>query len=518
MSKKAHKRSGMLGTIYNMLPGINDDYAAKLVYTLENKKSISQLQQDIADIAAQLSSDSAMTDTIAAKILLDEMTVRAALRALRIYNNATSITELCTALETPEKDMQLLLNVYASFCSRMYFDQMFAEALKDIQHSDMEDAQKASVAIDRLLQYAAQTVEAREKRQKQNKKDILKTADKYALSVKLTAELLQIYTQPATISFKEEFHSIFKELTPLNPLETLNASLTARVMLCQITKKDAAAVAQLSNMLGNRILEDDLMIIACRYLKAKTPQDILDTFEAVLKRLPHVSYPEENLGLAVRVLLDGTAQTFEEAQQQAALRRDIITLRKALAKKDIYTGYEYDLAERFGGKKTYVQIEREMAELLNSLPYCLDKKENKELACKVLLGALGQEEAQHQAQYLRDVKAKTVTQGLAPEVMKNYLGTKTPEEITQFFEQSLAPYTFWKSDREKHIFVLQALIGELNGTSTRQISQFVMEMLENGSSLELMHDMLSNIQTKKTGKAELEKLLEMYKKGRVGAQ
>lgn len=27
----------MLGTIYNMLPGIDDDYAAKLVYTLENK-------------------------------------------------------------------------------------------------------------------------------------------------------------------------------------------------------------------------------------------------------------------------------------------------------------------------------------------------------------------------------------------------------------------------------------------------------------------------------------------------
>ena len=55
MSEKANKRSGMLGTIYNMLPGIDDDYAAKLVYTLENKKSLPRLQQDIADIAAQLS-------------------------------------------------------------------------------------------------------------------------------------------------------------------------------------------------------------------------------------------------------------------------------------------------------------------------------------------------------------------------------------------------------------------------------------------------------------------------------
>ena len=104
MNEKATKRSGMLGTIYNMLPGIDDDYAAKLVYTLENKKTIQQLQQDIADIAAQLSSDSPMTDTIVARILMDEITVPAALRQLHIYNNATSITELCTALEIPAAD------------------------------------------------------------------------------------------------------------------------------------------------------------------------------------------------------------------------------------------------------------------------------------------------------------------------------------------------------------------------------------------------------------------------------
>ena len=73
MSEKADKRSGMLGTIYNMLPSIDDDYAAKLVYTLENKKSLPELQQDIANIAAQLSSDSEMTDTIVAKILLDDV-------------------------------------------------------------------------------------------------------------------------------------------------------------------------------------------------------------------------------------------------------------------------------------------------------------------------------------------------------------------------------------------------------------------------------------------------------------
>ena len=193
-------------------------------------------------------------------------------------------------------------------------------------------------------------------------------------------------------------------------------------------------------------------------------------------------------------------------------------LRKALSKKDLYSGYEYDLAEHFGGKKTFVQIEREMNDLLNGLPFCSDPKDNKELACKVLLGSLSQEEAAKQAQYLRDLKAQTLTQGLAPELMKSYLGTKPAEELIKFFEESLVPYTFWKSDREKHIFALRTLVGELNGTYNRRISQFVLEMLENGSSLDVMTDMLENIQKKKTSQEELEKLLERYKQARAASK
>ena len=110
MSEKVNKRSGMLGTIYNMLPVIDDDYAAKLVYTLENKKSLEELQQDIANIAAQLGSDSPVTDTIVAKILLDEITLSAALRQLRIYNNAMSIMELAKALDLEKEDTEYLFS------------------------------------------------------------------------------------------------------------------------------------------------------------------------------------------------------------------------------------------------------------------------------------------------------------------------------------------------------------------------------------------------------------------------
>ena len=98
MTEKSTKRSGMLGTIYKMLPNIDDDYAAKLVYTLESTKTLPRLQQDIADIAAQLGQTNAMADTIVAKILLDEITLPAALRQLRVYNNAIAISELTNVL------------------------------------------------------------------------------------------------------------------------------------------------------------------------------------------------------------------------------------------------------------------------------------------------------------------------------------------------------------------------------------------------------------------------------------
>lgn len=421
-------------------------------------------------------------------------------------------------MELEQEDTDLLLEVYSSFSSHKYFDAEFAVALKNVQDRPLEDSQKALMAADSLLENARHLLANNQHTPKQNRRAILETADKYHLSVTMTAELLRVYTQKETILFQPEFNKLFNQLSKINKDDELNASLCARTLLCTITPKDAQDITLLSKMLNKRILEDDLMIIACRYLKAKTPKDILDTFEAVLQKLPHVKQKEENLGLAVKVLLDGTAQTFESAQETAARRRDRVVLRDKLSKNPLYSGYEYDIAEKFGGKKTFEQIEAEMAEIMKQLPYCSQELENKELACKILLGTLSQSEAKDQAQYLRDLKAKTITEGLAPEVMKNYLGTKPAEEILQFFDKSLAPYTFWKSDREKHLFALQTLVAELNGTSNAQISQFTLEMLEDGSSLDLMADMLSNIQAKRTSKEELDNLLNMYKQARAASK
>lgn len=518
MNQPETKRSGMLSTIYNMLPGIDNDYAAKLVYTLEDKKTIPQLQQDIADLAAQLSSDSAMTDTIIAKMLLDECTLAAALRQLRIYNNSTSINELCAALNMPATQTGTLLEVYASFSSRQYFDEAFEKALQQVPAENLTDEERVRQAVEILLAQAQEICKTSKERTAQNRTDILTLADQYHLPVKLTAQLELLYSQPASILFKPEFENLLQDLLTHHTNEQLCASLAARAMLCQITPKDAQDIALTSKLLNDELLEEDLMIIACRYLKLKTPQDIAAAYDAVLKKLPYVDNPEENLGLAVRVLLDGTPESFEAATQKAALKRDTELLRRSLVQSNMYAGYEYDLATRFGGKKTFAQLDKQMQELLASLPYCAETAENKELACKVLLGSLSMEEATAQATYMRDLKAVSRTQGLAEQVLKNYLGTQPAQEITQFFNQSLQNYTFWKSDREKHLFALRSLVEERNGNYNQEISQFVLDMLENGSSLDVLSDMLSTIEQKKEDPIQLKTLLAHYRAARAQAK
>jgi len=518
MNQTPHKRSGMLSTIYNMLPGIDNDYAAKLVYTLEDKKTLEELQQDIANLATQLNSDSPMTDTLIAKMLLDECTLSAALRQLRIYNNSTSITELCAALDIPAKDTSKLLETYASFSSHHYFDEAFESAIEQIEEENLADEVKARKAIDNLLNQIQEICANDKETISANRTDIFKLADAYHLPVKLTAELELLYSQPASILFKPEFERLLTDLLTYNSRATLCASLAARSMLCQITPKDAQDIALTSKLLNDELLEEDLLVIACRYLKLKTPQDIAAAHDAVLKKLPYVDNPEENLGLAVRVLLDGTPASLQHAIEVAARKRDCELLRRALTKHSIYDGYEYELAHHYAGKKTFDQLNNDMQDLLQTLPYCTENIENKELACKVLLGMLSFEDAHAQACYMQNIKAHAVTQGLAPELMKHYLGTKSAKEIVKFFTGSLSPYTFWKADRKKHLFALHTLIEELNGTYNRQVTDFVFDMLENGSSVEVLTDMLSTIRQTKSSPQELKILLDRYRTALAAAK
>ena len=507
MTSKQQKRNAMLSVIYSMLPEIDNDYAAKLVFVLEGKKTLSALQQDIADASAQLNSDSPLADTIIAKMLLDECSLPAALRQVRIYNNFTSITELCEALNIEPEDEKLLLSTYASFSSRKYFDKEFEEALEHVGISSQTDAERATQALLMLLESAKKIHEQSEPVLRKNKREIFRVADRHHIPAKLTEMLLRMYLQPCSIDFREEFDRLYQNLLQINMSKDLCACIVTRVMLCQITETNAAQIAEISQILGNLILEEDLLIIACRYLRTRTPQDIASTLEAVLKKLPFVDYPEENLSLAVRVLLDGTQDSFSSASQQASLRHDREILRRSLVRSALYDGFEYDLAQRYGGKKSFEQLDEDLHDLLKQLPFFRDPADNKEIACKMLLGDLSKEEAVKQATYTLELKEQTLSRGIAPEVMKNYLGNKSPEELSAYFEKELSAFTFWKNDREKYLLALRAMVGELNGFYDNKLTHFILESLQNGVPAGHILKVLSTAERKKMNPRQTDYLI-----------
>lgn len=513
MTQQPTKRSAWLSTIYSMLPNIDNDYAARLVYAFEQKKTIPQFQQEIADVSAQLNSDAPMTDTLAAKMLLDEITLPAALRQLRVYNNATSITELCDVLAIAPGDVEKLQHVYASFSSRMYFDDAFAAALTHIPE-DLPDTEKALRAIQQLCSQAEETLQHTRRVQRKNRRTIFKLADRFHLPATLTAQLINLYTQPASIHFETALKELMHDISANTPDETLAVSLAARVLLAQLTLQDALAAARLADLFPGTLQQDDLITLTCRYLHTKTPEDVVATFQAVLQKLPHTNFPEENFSLAIRVLLDGSAKTFEQAGNQAALRRERELLRRGLAQQEGFAPYAGELAARFAGQKPLAQLERELNTVLQTLPYIALPAENNALACQVLLGKLSAEQAKEQAQRACNLQAHARRQALTPNLLANYKGNKTKDELLRYFETVLAPYSFWKKDNQAHHFALQTLVGELNHRYPSRITTFIFDMLENGSAVPFMADLLTNIQTRKTSKEEIENLLALYKQAR----
>ena len=115
---------------------------------------------------------------------------------------------------------------------------------------------------------------------------------------------------------------------------------------------------------------------------------------------------------------------------------------------------------------------------------------------------------------MQGLNAVSLTQGLTPQVLKNYLGTQSAQELTDFFNRTLAPYTFWKTDREKYLFALHYLVEQLNGTYNDSIGKFVLDGLQDGISPQEMTKMLRVVRQKKDSERELQALLTNYKQAR----
>ena len=64
------------------------------------------------------------------------------------------------------------------------------------------------------------------------------------------------------------------------------------------------------------------------------------------------------------------------------------------------------------------------------------------------------------------------------EALNSYLGTKSKEEVLNFFHTTLSQYDFWQKDNSKYCFALTILISQLNGTINEEWERTALKLLQ----------------------------------------
>jgi len=503
------EKETLSGLLDRLLPLADIKKKSRLVSVFEGREELNAFEEEIKKLQELLIYDDEKAQDFAADILLGRITLCAAQTRLRVEKNFASVIKLKSALNLDARTADTLVNAYASPSSPMFFDDEMTAALNEAGPADSGDGYKRALTAAGMLKDKARALD--QISPAQNKKNLDEIAGEFSLGRKLKNDIQNVYADNIYADIKKRFYDIFNALEKENPDKELNSVLAAKVMLCVLGEQDARDISVLGRELKYPILEEDLTAIGMRYLRTKSVKEIVATIDALLKRLPFCSAKEENLGLAVKVLLDGTRESLDSAQTEAQSLKDQSAFRAGLNKHECFSGFVFDLAPQFAGKITLEELLEKYNALLKDLPFCSCESENWDTACRLLLGRISKEEAISQAQYGKDLRAQTLVHGLAPECLKKYLGTQSPEEVTKYIERSLKPYNFWKNDEAKHLYAQRTIVSELNGLWGREATKFVLNALEDGETPEGIETMFTLFKPRTIAKMDFKELEKTYK-------
>lgn len=301
--------------IDSLLPLISDKKRER-VFEFFKSTAPRGVREEIFKTKNALMFDGAFCEQLVVEVLLGNITLAAARKMLRTEKNFQSVLLFKKALNLDEVAASILTNVYASPAAPFYFDDEMKTALAEAKtlRPDALRAEQAAVAIDILKQKASFLPRITDET---NAAFIEEISAKYSLSFKLKKNLLEVYCGNPYADAKTQFYENFSMLEKTGLAANICAALSARVMLSMIVLNDAISTAALAKAIKYRLLEEDLSALAARYLRSKTPPEIAATLEAVLKRFPFKEAKEENLGRAVRVMLEGTKEALLAAEKEA---------------------------------------------------------------------------------------------------------------------------------------------------------------------------------------------------------
>lgn len=450
--------------VNNMLPQAGFSQSGLLALLLKNEQDSAAMAKTIEEIKCDIALPEGINgDYIVAKVLLNEISLNAAKTRVEILVSAGAVAELCGKLALDSKYFKLLLNAYASVASSNTFLKKWGELSASFETEVDFNSSEAPKIIDTMIEEASKLEESSPSVIEENLAFIKELCKNKKLEISSANALNSYYSRSCCRELKPVFEEVLCEIKAANADFALAEEFAARVILMQLTAQEAANAAALAKEIKYNILPDDLQLITFKYLKVKTPKEIADTIETILKRLPYADYPEENLSLAFKVMTHASGEMLETAEQEALYNKKKIEFLRSFASNKYFSGYEDEITARFYGNTDKADVEEQFIFLLRNLPHNKDIYENADIAVKVLLGRLPESDAENQALFRKDNKIGYTAGSLETEAAESYLGTKDKEEVLDFFRQRLSKYDFWKKDQSAHAYALSLLVGELNG-------------------------------------------------------
>lgn len=476
--------------VWAVLPKAGQPEAGLIALRFKTEEEISALSKTVEEIRRDIILPEGIDgDYIIAEVLLNEISLKAAQTRVEILLSARAVAELCSKLVLDGKYFKLLLNAYASPASEKTFIKRWGELSASFEGEVDFNSKEASKIVDALLEEASKLEELSPKIIEENKAFAEELSKSKKLSAALAARLADYYVKPCAKALKPAFEEVLKKINEADTSFVWSYDFAARVLLLKLTSEEAASAAVLSKEIKYNILPEDLQLLTLKYLKLKTPKEIADTLEAVLKRLPYADFQEENLSLAFKVMTDACGDTLLKAEREASYNRGKKLFLRSVASNKHFNGYEDLLTSAFYGRTDKDGVEERFISVLRNLPHNKDIYENADIAVKVLLGKLPEADAETQALFRKENKVLYSAGSLESEAVESYLGTKDRAEVLHFLRERLSSYDFWKTDDVKYGFALSLLVGELNGNITPFAASLGLDMLQKNwpeSSIDLV--------------------------------
>lgn len=440
------------------------------------KINFDALEGEINSLKKELSlTESFQADNILADILLGFTSIEAAKHKIEVLKSRIFLGEICQDLALDESYVKLLYKVYGSPLSKT----LFIDACDNL-NPDFElkkDSAVLSKIIDTLLDTAKKQEEFFLTTVEEEKLFLNNLLKDKTINQADFLDLRELFFNQTSVSLKTEWTKIYKALQDIYKDKTLNTEFCLRTLKGNITFAQAKEITKLASVLKLPLLACDLQSLYLKYSPIKKPQEISSTLQALLKKFDYLYSPLENLHLAIKVMLEATEENLKQAEAKASFNKGKILFLRSLCASKVFAPFAGELTQRFYGKISV----QDLSLLLQNITarfaggVC---KENADIGLKVLLGKLTFKEACLQADFLFDKRKTRFSNAFEQEALNSYLGTKSKEEVLNFFHNTLSQYDFWQKDSSKYCFALTSLISQLNGTLSEEWAKTALKLLQ----------------------------------------